>query len=538
MAVRYNRLKQMKSARVGTMMAWVGDGFDGNTVSSLPKGWILCDGKTYQASRYPLLASILGDTYGGSNFAGSFPNYTGTFIVPNLSSRMPIDLESSMLDESTYQYGQSDAKTVLGTRVSGFGDTTPISTLLSANADIVFTLSNTTRLVGKMTKMSITPPDFGATVYTIPRKLSLGHLPSHSHPGLYTRATAELTGPMIFESAKINLIGQEQSGCSCPQNSGNEANNIECQVADADTLPSWRGGRQRITYFGEVSNENTLVSTDKFYDFVQGTSVDPGTSNKTVTGSSKDNDWQHVPPYTWKSTLKNVFDGSSYSSTFLEEPAITHSQDAWSGYFPKPGLYFNKNNFFGLTDPLVTGSTGVVNDPEAVPMVEYTVSFALNSNKFQLPAGSDIGTYFDKIKPFMLVKASVVPAGTSIQKINRISGTSTSNYVYEIEMTENATAAATSVTVKIGHGTYPTTMNTTSAGQDPSKTTFAGHSHSTFDFFQSIGSLIMPSTHPVEGETTGVSIGNVNPEKIDDALNIIADTQMPSVNCTFMIKAY
>lgn len=536
MAVRYNRVKQMKSTRVGTMMAWTGDGFSGDTVSSLPKGWILCDGKTYPAARYPLLASIIGDTYGGTNFSGAFPDYVGTFTVPNLSSRMPIDLESSMLDEDAYLYGQSDAKTVLGTRVSGFGNTTPISTLLSANADIVFTLGNTTRLVGKMTNMSITSPDFAATVYTTPRKLSIGHVPSHNHPGSYTRAAAELSGPMVFESAAMKLIGSEQSGCGCAGGE-KEANNIECQIKDPDSLPSWANGRQSITYFGEVSSEHTLVSTDKFYNFIQGTSVDPGTSKKTVTGASKDNDWQHVPPYTWTNILNNVFNGSNYTSSFIQEPAITHSQPAWSGYFPKPGLYFNRNNFFGLTSPTITGPTGVANDPEFVPRATYTVSFSLNSNKFTLPAGSDIGTYYDKIKPFMLVVAPQVPAGTSILSISRLSGTSNANYVYEIEMTDNATAAG-SAQVDIGHGTYPTCMNTPSSGQDPTSSTFAGHGHSSFDFSQGIGSLTSPTTHPVDGPTTGVSIGNVNPETINDALNIIADTQMPSVNCTFMIKAY
>ena len=157
----------MKSARIGTMMAWTGDGTVGKLSSDLPKGWILCDGTTYNASRYPLLASMIGDTYGGTNFSGSFPNYTGTFRVPDMSSRMPIDLESFMLADSTYQYGQTDASTVLGSLVSGYGATTPVSTLISANADIVFTLSNTSKLVGKLTKMTITDPDFSATIYTI-----------------------------------------------------------------------------------------------------------------------------------------------------------------------------------------------------------------------------------------------------------------------------------------------------------------------------------------------------------------------------------
>jgi len=538
MAVRYNRVKQMKSAKIGTMMAWTGDGVDGILPESLPKGWILCDGRVYPAFRYPLLASIIGDTYGGNNFSGTFPDYTGTFRVPDLSSRMPIDLEQNMLFQPEYQYGQSDAITVLGNLVSGYGDTIPISTLISANADIVFTLLNTTKLVGKMTKMSITDPDFGTTIFTLPRKLGIGHTPSHGHPGLYSRATAEGSGPMVFESARMQLSGTEQSACGCPSG-GQVANNIDCQLLDANKVPTWQQGAAPITYFADVDRENTLVSTDRFNNFVQGTNTNPGSSNRTVTGGSFDKDWAHVPAYTWPTDLKNEFFGSAQTQGFLQEPMITHSQDAWTGMFPKPGVYSNRRNFFGL-DTGITGSTGIVDDPELVPATTYTVSLPANSNKFSLPAGADIGLYYDRIKPFMVVRGNFIPDGSSILSIVRTSGTSPSNYVYEIEMTEQTinTSTESGITISIGHGTYPTTMNTLTNGQNPNSSTFQGHSHSSFDIAQAKGSLTPPATWPVSGETFGVSTGNVNPENINDALNIIADTQMPSVNCTFMIKAY
>jgi len=46
------------------------------TSGTVPTGWLLCDGSTYQVSAYPTLGALLGNTYGGS---------TGTFAVPNLS---------------------------------------------------------------------------------------------------------------------------------------------------------------------------------------------------------------------------------------------------------------------------------------------------------------------------------------------------------------------------------------------------------------------------------------------------------------------
>jgi len=46
------------------------------TSGTVPTGWLLCDGSTYQVSAYPTLGALLANTYGGS---------TGTFAVPNLS---------------------------------------------------------------------------------------------------------------------------------------------------------------------------------------------------------------------------------------------------------------------------------------------------------------------------------------------------------------------------------------------------------------------------------------------------------------------
>lgn len=54
----------MRVAKVGTIIPWAGDGNEGFALSNIPKGWILCDGRLYNANRYPLLAATLGDTYG------------------------------------------------------------------------------------------------------------------------------------------------------------------------------------------------------------------------------------------------------------------------------------------------------------------------------------------------------------------------------------------------------------------------------------------------------------------------------------------
>lgn len=49
--------------------------------TSLPKGWLLCDGGGYTIATYPALYAAIGNIYGGSS-----PD----FQVPNMTSRVPV----------------------------------------------------------------------------------------------------------------------------------------------------------------------------------------------------------------------------------------------------------------------------------------------------------------------------------------------------------------------------------------------------------------------------------------------------------------
>ena len=48
----YNRLKTMKSAPVGTIIPWGGQSSQGNNPQNIPTGWIVCDGRTFDASDF------------------------------------------------------------------------------------------------------------------------------------------------------------------------------------------------------------------------------------------------------------------------------------------------------------------------------------------------------------------------------------------------------------------------------------------------------------------------------------------------------
>ena len=48
----------------------------------VPKGWMLCDGRTLPISQYTAVFSLVGTTYGGDG--------RSTFALPNLKGKEPI----------------------------------------------------------------------------------------------------------------------------------------------------------------------------------------------------------------------------------------------------------------------------------------------------------------------------------------------------------------------------------------------------------------------------------------------------------------
>jgi microcystin-dependent protein len=56
--------------------------------STLPDGWLLCNGATYSTTEYSELYDVIGYTYGGTE---------GNFAVPDLSNRFPIGVGTNAL---------------------------------------------------------------------------------------------------------------------------------------------------------------------------------------------------------------------------------------------------------------------------------------------------------------------------------------------------------------------------------------------------------------------------------------------------------
>lgn len=550
MAQYYNSIKTMKTARVGTIIPWGGDGQEGFTAANIPKGWKVCDGKELDAVDYPLLVSEIGNTYGGT-ITGDFPSYGGTFVLPNITNRAMIDLEKSYLGDPKYQFGQNDANTVIGDLVKDFGTTSVIPTLISANADIDFVFTDpNVQLTGKFTGQTISDPDFFATISTLNRKLGMNHTPAHQHPGSFDSARAGFFGPEVFTSTNV-VTGGVSPHPNCGHQVKSQPN--ECSFdPDQSAVPAWNNGRAMMAYYASEEYEDSMPTMDKFHEYINDTGKDY---------------WSTVPAASWhdgtptrnspQATTQTVdFVGSTYTDAFPYSPAENdptntdkplHYNNAWAGLFPRPQVFANRRNYYG-TD---TGSNlnNVIDNPED-PINKFTVtgvSVTGGEKKFKLPPGTDIRTtktqgtgaqaqtwyQYDKIRPFKMVDGDPFAKGAYIVGIER-TGNDDTDYEYEIEMNVPSENTGTDVfDVTFQEGTYGTTLNTFGTN-NPNDTTFTSHSHGTFDIQMSVGSMKPETTYPI----TNISLGSVTPENFDNALNIVVDIAQPSMVVVYLIKAF
>lgn len=503
-------------------MPWAGDGNDGTLESNIPRGWLLCNGRVYPANRYPLLSSILGNSYGGTSVSGTFPHYNGTIKLPDITGRMMIDLESSMLFDSTYQAGQSDAPQKLvdandSPLIVDDGLSKAIPTLISADTNIVFTLDNDLIFNGKLTggpgeqQITLSNPTFSTTVYTIGRKLGINHTPSHNHGGSYTTATAGSAGPELFSNVPFEVGGSQSGLLNCPDVSW-----LAATISDADA-PKWCNGRGNITYY----DETTLIETFEFNEFI----------------STAQKDYSQIPPSTAPDVVYEAI--SPYTDTFGAKPKTSHSMVAWEGYFPRPMEFLGTRNFFGYNTnngaPFI-GPTLINDDPENRP--SFLVNATLTSGQTTFNVVGFIGDYYDKIRPFMLVDTPGVTTGAYIDRGTQILSIVRSgepgNYSYAIELSKAIVGGGTSIRqVRFRDGTYPTTLSSAVSVQDPSSASAGAHNHGTFEITMGSG-LKGPTTYPIND----FNKGDVTADPINGALNILANVSSPSQNIVYIIRAY
>ena len=305
----YNRLKTMKSAPVGTIMPWGGQSSQGNNPANIPTGWIVCDGRTFEAADYPLLASIIGNTYGptDTSIVGNFPDFDegDVFRVPNLNGRSMVDLELSYLQDSKYQFGQPDAESVIGDLISEDGTGVTPPTIYSADTDLEFQLDPIDTMAGKIQNISLNDPTWSKTYYTIGRKLGIDHTPGHKHKGQYTTAFPSGKYVQVFEAPTVQLSG----------NPGYESANLT-GIQNTDTADQWPNGFGSMTYY----DENTLVLTNEAKSFTQDQIPKPALART-------------IPAH------------GAYTEAFTDTYNYNHHMKQVTGVFPPPVTIFGRPNY-------------------------------------------------------------------------------------------------------------------------------------------------------------------------------------------------
>ena len=573
----------MRVAKIGTIMPWGGDGNEGFLVSNVPRGWIVCKGQTVDAKDYPLLASVVGDTYSttatmsdssGNHYVFPYVDTPATFTIPNISNKAMVDLENAHLNQSKYQYGQTNPKSKVvdsagtkiddliklgtGRNVTNYQNNT--KTTWQATADIDFTLNLSGNLYFKFSNMILQAPDFIETIYTLPRKLGVSHTPPHSHSDSIPTAKSNYSGAMMFRTdGGVNQMGSTSLGI-CNTN----IEPISCEFKDANPT-SWRNGSSKLTYFGDSNYEHTLPIMNGPMEFVQ--------------DSTGNNYWSTVPATDWRAAGANNTNrkagpkaenqtqsvmGRGATSTIANSmPQKSHKTPAHTGMFPRPTVYQNRPNFYGYVRNGQTAVTrsGISNHPEDMtPFDVDGCTLTENSKEILLPVGTDLGriysagtagtpsyvswTQYDAITPTMYVvdytgdnndsKYRYLTEGTQVDTVTKeANGQWKVKLIQQMKGDEGSGwGTVANRKLRFRNGTWAAHLNHMMV--DPNDDAFQSHDHGSFEIAQGIGSMAGPPSHTADNGDAS----SLTPDSLENALNIDCDTSQPSLTLTFIIKAY
>ena len=344
----YNVIKTQKALPIGSVQPW------GGNISEIPNGWLLCNGAEVEAADYPLLARILRDTYGGTNFSGDFPNYIGTFRLPQTNNK-------ALADISTAYFGTYDSTTglipspidnsealvvveeFLGDSVPGFepGDLGPPN-VINAKTDLNFTYT----------------PDPAGTITSI---IISGTAPTVTSAKIYNNITASNgtnadTGSTVTGSGAqfTVVINTDNTYDVIPKVKGSGY-----EVADVLTIPgtafSADGGTSTTN---DITISITKVGNSYFEGVITGQSIIPGFSIKEVFVVPRKLGREHFPQHFHEGTYNttNVGDAGENpgrGACVFATPEVNFTE-FYNRIHPCPSGYFAP---FGPFCPLPTSLT-------------------------------------------------------------------------------------------------------------------------------------------------------------------------------------
>lgn len=213
----YSDTRSTRGAVIGTIIPWSGG------ITSIPDGWIICDGRSLAASEYPLLAQTIGNTYnegGASPITGDFPNYFGNVKLPSLTNRILMDIEQEYFDPGQTSTPEIDeapkAASIIQPLIGENNENSIPQIYTDVTTNIEFSIPFVNEefgYVGKITGNDFLPGEGAKALYVGPRKLGRDHVRFHSHSGSLPTLRGEGQsqpgrGVIPYESVYITLYFQ------------------------------------------------------------------------------------------------------------------------------------------------------------------------------------------------------------------------------------------------------------------------------------------------------------------------------------------
>lgn len=267
-AIKYNRIRSMKGLPIGSIVPWSSD------PSTIPTGWVSCNGATISNTRYPILFSIIGNAYGGT--VGS------TYRLPPLTSGLTGIVDVFRGHYNYLKRGQldslpngNDAHKPTSSSLSndpfwsivGFGtngDTGNNSqTVWSSTIDVVGQQnSNTVTFPAIYDDMEVRDGQYTFTVVYAGEALDDRHIPGHTH------------GDPTEDATSWRAAGGAVSGCDTGARwTNDDVCSWTCRADTVFRVAAQPNGATQVSV-GNVSNH--LQTNFTFFDGRIGLGADGG----------------------------------------------------------------------------------------------------------------------------------------------------------------------------------------------------------------------------------------------------------------------
>ena len=514
MASNYETQRKMRAAQVGTIMPWVGDN------ASKPDGWLECNGQTIEATDYPILASVIGNTYGPSNGLNNrtYPNYLlgDQFRLPALNGRVLTDYESSLVNVTNLQMGQTYPSGAVGGLIILEGETDITRTSQTVNIT-----SNTAQLV---LGTGVTGVALQLTVdCDINGRVAVSNI---VNKGSGFATGNKLTIPAAVFSGNDDIVLQVAW--------------VLPSVADVLT-PTGAGTTQLIDGDGSTVSPPTALNATADLNFVvtdsqnmtaqiRNFSVNPPAYFKSYYSIPRKLSKDHMPAHR-HSGPDGAGAGYSLASPdagYVEGFQCPVVQAAVEGNQKERRL---ADGAGGDTDSVNPGTMLVTYFEEGVTLVP-TIGATKNNVAV---VGQHIG---------MPAWTGPIPRalnGTFPNECNYRESSQSGFFLNKKNWYGNQTADQINQAAGVSQ-TYPTTLNHIKENMTGVGNSINSHNHYSFEVVMNAGYVRPPTIVPVDNiqvqsNLTG-SPTNVGVQNIPSALNINVDVKTPALSMMYLIRAY